>query len=1246
MKRSIVVWGFFLIFGHFFSSAQAILDTKLANMTDSEQRAVFIKLFSDADISTAKNIKGKENKTQYVFDIKTKTSQKSQEKVLLYLQSESVPHRSFYIVNGVAATLTKNQVKHLLTLPEVESIMEDGIFVKAEVETLKSDERTTEWGVSKINARQVWSLGFKGQNVVIGGQDTGYKWDHVQLQNKYRGWNGTSASHNYHWHDAIYQNNPMNSGNNPCGYNLSVPCDDNNHGTHTMGTMVGNHNTDTIGVAPDAKWIGCRNMERGYGSLTTYVECFEWFLAPYAYGDLPANGDPTKMPHVINNSWGCPSIEGCNALNVNVMEEALMTLRLAGCVIVVSNGNSGSGCATTYDPPAFFEGSFSVGATNSSNGIAGFSSRGPVTFDNSSRLKPNVSAPGVGVRSSIANGGYATYNGTSMAGPHVAGAVALIISANPDLAGEVDQIEDILEQTTLPLTGGNVCGGIPTTAIPNNTFGYGLIDVQKAVARARNDLFVPLIKVDQFGYRTGDKKVAILSNPVTGYNQADSFSPVGSISLKNSSTHAVVFSAAPISWNSGNTHSQSGDQVWWFDFSGYTTPGKYYVSNGAIRSEDFIIHDTVYQDVLKTAFKTFYFQRCGIAKLAPYAMTGFVDGLCHAQDVTCKWYANPALSSRWKDLSGGWHDAGDYNKYVNFAYAAVFDLLMSFHLHQQAWVSDNMNIPESCNGIPDLLDEIKYETDWLLKMQESDGGVLSVVGVANFATASPPSADNADRLYGPKTTSASYSAAAMFAFAATQFRKIDHSIAQNYSTTLQTAAINAYNWAVNNPGVLFYNAGVLAAGEQEIDVYETNMRRMCAAVFLYELTNDVNYKNYVESNYTQSHLKQWNFVYPFENPTQLTLLYYTFLHGVTSSVASDIRNTFKNSMENSSDNIPAHVNQLDAYRSYLTTGNHVWGSNRVKTNMGNLFAAYKDFGLNGANNTLIDGITQDYLGYIHGRNPVGLCFLSNMEHMEASKSVNSVYHAWFADGSNLWDDVRSSVYGPAPGFVSGGVNPNYNLDGCCSTNSCGSSNSMCISLEPPRLQPVLKSYRDWNTGWPQNSWEITEPAIYYQSSYLFLLAGKVNQSTLREQINTKVTQVLGDIQVSSVPYGLILTSSNGTFYRLTVNNSGTINIQTQPVPPTVVSKIETGDLLIVENQKGFIMRSTNNNLWKVYVNKQGGLSTENIILIPSVKTEIQGSDLMIMQPQHGFIAGDEDGICYKISVSDSGHILSTVISCE
>ncbi|HMU04967.1 MAG TPA: S8 family serine peptidase, partial [Saprospiraceae bacterium] len=240
------------------------------------------------------------------------------------------------------------------------------------------------------------------------------------------------------------------------------------------------------------KWIACRNMENGFGSLTTYVECFQWFLAPTPVGGGTPDSD--KMPQVINNSWGCPPIEGCDTTNFHIMNTALNNLRSAGCVIVVSAGNDGPECSTVRDPAAIFEGSFSVGSTMNTDAISIFSSRGPVTIDGSNRMKPNICAPGEGVRSSIPNGQYAAFNGTSMAGPHVAGLVALLISANPSLAGEVDLIEDIIEQTAVHLTTAQTCGSVPGTNIPNNTFGYGRIDALAAVEMALLTKYAPYIK--------------------------------------------------------------------------------------------------------------------------------------------------------------------------------------------------------------------------------------------------------------------------------------------------------------------------------------------------------------------------------------------------------------------------------------------------------------------------------------------------------------------------------------------------------------------------------------------------------------------------------------------------------------------------------------------------------------------------------------------------------------------------------
>jgi subtilisin family serine protease len=208
----------------------------------------------------------------------------------------------------------------------------------------------------------------------------------------------------------------------------------------------------------------------------------EWFLAPT--DENGENPDPTKSPHVINNSWSCPEIEGCNPGNFELMRQAVVNLRNAGIVVVVSAGNSGSGCGAVSTPLAMCEESVTVGAINMQDTIAGFSSRGPVEVDSSFRTKPNIAAPGVQVRSAWLDSTYRNANGTSMAGPHVVGVVALMISANPNLAGQVDAIEDILEMTARPKVTEQECGGIPGTESWNNTFGHGVVDALAAVEAA------------------------------------------------------------------------------------------------------------------------------------------------------------------------------------------------------------------------------------------------------------------------------------------------------------------------------------------------------------------------------------------------------------------------------------------------------------------------------------------------------------------------------------------------------------------------------------------------------------------------------------------------------------------------------------------------------------------------------------------------------------------------------------------
>ena len=438
-------------------------------------------LSEQADLSGATALKTKAAKGRYVFERLTEVAQRTQQPLLKTLQEKKLEYQPFWVANMICVRGDLPAIQSLAQRADTARIVANSANRVPDLLPVTAAPRITssvEWNLSQVHAPDAWALGYTGQGVVVGGQDTGYQWDHPALINHYRGWDGTNANHNYNWHDAIHGPNPHNTGDNPCGYNLTAPCDDNSHGTHTMGTMVGDDGAgNQIGMAPGAKWIGCRNMERGWGTAATYLECFQWFLAPTDLNDQ--NPDPSKAPDVINNSWYSDASEGTT--NLFVFQTAVENLRAAGVVVVVSAGNEGSGCSTITSP-AIYDASFSVGATDSGDNIAGFSSRGPVTVDGSNRLKPDVSAPGVNIRSSVPVNSYAGgWSGTSMAGPHVVGLVALLLSAHPELRGHVDTIEHIIESSAVPRTDSQSCGDIPGTDVPNNTYGWGRVDALAAL---------------------------------------------------------------------------------------------------------------------------------------------------------------------------------------------------------------------------------------------------------------------------------------------------------------------------------------------------------------------------------------------------------------------------------------------------------------------------------------------------------------------------------------------------------------------------------------------------------------------------------------------------------------------------------------------------------------------------------------------------------------------------------------------
>ena len=384
--------------------------------------------------------------------------------------------RSFWVANMIWVRGSTTLMRELAHDPAVARVMANprvqfSLPPQPSIDHLPSGIAGIESNLSLVGAPQVWSMGITGQGAVIGGQDTGYEWDHPALKNQYRGWDGSTADHAYNWHDAIH------SGGGSCGANSITPCDDEDHGTHTMGIMVGDDGvSNQIGMAPGARWIGCRNMDVGFGTPATYTECFQWFMAPTDENGL--NPDASKAPHVINNSWSCPDFEGC--VDPLILETVVNNVRSSGIFVAVSAANDGPSCSSIVDPPAIYEGSFTVGATNNSDVIANFSSRGPVTVGGDP-AKPDISAPGVSIRSSVRGGAYKALSGTSMSGPHVAGLVALLISASPELAGDVDSLESIIEASALPLTTSEGCGGDGPADIPNHTFGHGRIDALAAV---------------------------------------------------------------------------------------------------------------------------------------------------------------------------------------------------------------------------------------------------------------------------------------------------------------------------------------------------------------------------------------------------------------------------------------------------------------------------------------------------------------------------------------------------------------------------------------------------------------------------------------------------------------------------------------------------------------------------------------------------------------------------------------------
>ncbi|KAJ9088097.1 hypothetical protein DSO57_1026414 [Entomophthora muscae] len=399
------------------------------------------------------------------------------------------PYRFYSISNTFAVEAQPWLIQQLATAPRVEEISSNKRTQSAvqrdsrELSLLawnQWDANQVHWSINYINASSLPAHIYeRAAQLRFASADTGVEFTHPALASNYFGLQRDgSFDHNYAWWDANKVTNAFNP-QAPCPINSQTPCDDHDHGTHTTGTAVGSMN---IGVSPTSKWMACKNMYSNLGSPETYLGCLQFFLAPTnLQGTDPK---PELRPHVMGNSYGCPGAEGCTRTSFNY---ALRALKAAGVFVSVSAGNAGiAGCSSISDPPAVDPDAFTVAATGyMSNDRALFSSLGPVRERPS--LPIDISAPGVNITSAVRGNSFTSFQGTSQAAPHISGAVLLIMAACPHLLRKVDLVADLLHQTATPLYPSLGCGKDEPNSLPNNEFGYGVVNVAKAIAQCRSE---------------------------------------------------------------------------------------------------------------------------------------------------------------------------------------------------------------------------------------------------------------------------------------------------------------------------------------------------------------------------------------------------------------------------------------------------------------------------------------------------------------------------------------------------------------------------------------------------------------------------------------------------------------------------------------------------------------------------------------------------------------------------------------
>lgn len=574
------------------------------------------------------------------------------------------------------------------------------------------------------------------------------------------------------------------------------------------------------------------------------------------------------------------------------------------------------------------------------------------------------------------------------------------------------------------------------------------------------------IAVDQFGYRPTGQKVAVITDPQRGYNEGDSYTPGPELQLRRRSGE-IVLRAAPKAWNNGATHEDSGDRGWWFDFSSVTAPGEYYVFDPStqLRSPLFRIDDTVFSPILRAASRMFYYQRLGVRLEAKFAGESWSEPASLLQDAEARYVLAKEDPSTARDLSKGWMDAGDTNKYPPFNGDTIHPLLYAYRSNPSAF-SDANNIPESGNGTPDLLDEVKFQLEWLMRMQWPDGSVPVKMGNIDYNGVTPLWNDKRPRYYGPKDSGAAIYTAANFAHAARVYRNFPQW--RRFASDLQNRALRSWNWFQTNPRTFDKDTGEIKSGIANRTNEEQDRMEVFAAVHLYALTGEKKYNDVIVAKAGRTRQLSEGIWSPYESGAGEALAEYATFPNADPALAKRIKDHLAASARNAG---WAPGPEADLYRAWMVPTSYHWGSNFVRAAYGNIAliaARYAD--LPAAERTRLRNRAADMLHSFHGVNPFSAVFLSNMGSYGAELSMMRIYHERFNINSK-------NAANPAPGYVVGGPNQSFS----------GRAADGAPSVEWIKTQPRAKAYADFNRVWPEASWELSEPAIYYQSMYVRLL---------------------------------------------------------------------------------------------------------------------------------------------------------------